>query len=371
MKSDNRKFIPEIDELRALAALIVIFYHGQQLIGAYLANGGGFDPERDWIYSDNPFVTLIAEGHTAVGLFIVMSGYILSTGAIGKHIDYGRFIIARILRIYPVYLLLLAVAMLTSSAGITVFFSSVLPLPLAHTMIVSSPFSSMFWAVLVEFQCYLLFPFIIHFSNASGTRYLFGLVLVMIALRAIAVFGMDANARDLSYWTVMGRLDQFLIGMILARIAVNGGGNPYWRNLLFPLATALALLVIWLFNQAGGWPSGGRWKILWPDIEAIMWAMFIWSYLSFAQTFRFPGKRFLQLFGLVSYPIYLVHIAIITLTINNGLFLTLTGNPHHDALLTTLIVIIPLSVGIGTLLHHVIEKPFLSFRPKYVKQTTA
>lgn len=371
MKSDNRKFVPEIDELRALAALIVIFYHGQQLIGAYLTHDRGFDPARDWIYSDNPFLTLIVEGHTAVGLFIVMSGYILSMGAIGKQIDYGRFVIARILRIYPVYLLFLAAAMFTSGDSISVFFSSLLPLPLAHTMIVSSPFSSMFWAVLVEFQCYLLFPFIIRFSNAAGTRYLFWLIFVMIILRAIAVFGMDANARDLSYWTVMGRLDQFLVGMILARIAVNGGGNQYWRNLLFPAVAALALLVIWLLNQAGGWPSASRWKFLWPDIEALIWALFIWSYISFAQTFRFAGKRLLQLFGLVSYPVYLAHIAIITLTINNDLILTLTGNPHHDALLTTLIVVIPLSAGIGTLLHHVIEKPFLSFRPKYVMQTTA
>lgn len=366
MKSDNRNFVPEIDELRALAALVIIFYHGQQLIGAYSAHGGSFDPARDWICSSNPLLTLIIEGHTTVGLFIVMSGYILSMGAIGKQIDYGRFIIARILRIYPIYLLLLSVAMFTTGANISVLIGSLVPLPLAHTVIVSSPFSSMFWAVLVEFQCYLLFPFIIRFSDAAGTRYLFGLIVVMIALRAIAVFGMDANARDLSYWTVLGRLDQFLIGMILARIVVNGDDSQYRYSLMFPIAAILAFLVVWFFNQAGGWPSTDNWKLLWPDIEALTWALFIWSYIAFAQTIRFPGKRFLQLLGLVSYPMYLVHVAIITLTINNGLILGLTGNPHYDAVLTTLVVAVPLSIGMGALLHHIVEKPFLKFRPKYV-----
>lgn len=368
MRSDNRKFVPEIDEIRALAALLVILYHGFQLVGAFLSHGGHFDPGRDWVFSVNPLVAMIAEGHTAVGLFIVLSGYILSRGAIGNTIHYGHFIAARALRIYPVYILLLAAALLTGGGGIALFFSSVLPLPAAMNGIVASPFSSMFWAVLVEFQCYLVFPFIIRFSNASGTRYLLGLVLAMIAIRVLAVFGAEANARDLSYWTVLGRLDQFVIGIALARLTLDRQDDERLRRNLFPVAIVLVLGLIVLFNRAGGWPSAAWWKILWPDIEALMWAFFIWCYIPASASVATGLKRLLQLFGLISYPVYLVHIVVITLVIARGLTITVTGNPHYDALITTAIVVLPIAAIVGTLLHVFVEKPFLSLRPRYIRR---
>ena len=97
--SVNRRYIPEIDQLRAFAALLVLFYHGLQLIGTQLAQGIAFDPSRHWLYPANPVLTIIEEGHSGVSLFIVLSGFILSLGAVGNSVSYGRFLAARILRI--------------------------------------------------------------------------------------------------------------------------------------------------------------------------------------------------------------------------------------------------------------------------------
>ncbi|MBB5278656.1 peptidoglycan/LPS O-acetylase OafA/YrhL [Rhizobium rosettiformans] len=35
--------------------------------------------------------------------------------------------------------------------------------------------------------------------------------------------------------------------------------------------------------------------------------------------------------------------------------------------MTTVLIVIPLSAAMGALLHHFIEKPFLTLRPKYIK----
>lgn len=372
MRSSNRTFVPEIDELRAGAALLIIFYHGLSLVGAARAGQPGFDYARDWIFSLNPLVTLVVEGHSAVSMFIVLSGYILSLGAIGARIDYPRFLLARILRIYPVYLLLLFAACLSAPATLPQMLAALLPLPLPTSAMVASPLSSMFWAVLVELQCYLVFPFLILFSNRLGSRYLLGLITTLLAIRLATVYGAGASARDLSYWTVLGRLDQFVAGMLLARATLAAGAaTETLRRRLFPLAALLVVAMLWLFNRAGGWPSNAGWKVIWPDLEALVWALFIACYIPFssALTTRAPlqqAKILLQRLGLISYPVYLIHVAMIALAIRNGLMLAPTGNPHFDALLTTAFVVLPLSVAAGVLLHVHVEQPFLTLRTRYV-----
>ena len=55
----------------------------------------------------NPVISIIEEGYSGVALFIVLSGFILSLGAIGKVIDYRKFLTARVLRIYPMFMVCL------------------------------------------------------------------------------------------------------------------------------------------------------------------------------------------------------------------------------------------------------------------------
>ena len=48
--------------LRALAALMILLYHGLHLIRSRLAFHADFDA-KDWIAASNPFVAAIAESH--------------------------------------------------------------------------------------------------------------------------------------------------------------------------------------------------------------------------------------------------------------------------------------------------------------------
>jgi hypothetical protein len=121
--------------------------------------------------------------------------------------------------------------------------------------------------------------------------------------------------------------------MIAARLYVhrNLAGLPAaW----FPAAGLVACLILWSFNRAGGWSSGDSWKLAWPTIEGAIWACVIVTYL--------PAGR--------SLPRWLGWL----------------GAKVHDAVLTTLLVALPILIGIGLLTYYAIELPFLQRRSRYV-----
>jgi peptidoglycan/LPS O-acetylase OafA/YrhL len=358
--SVNRKYMPEIDQIRAFAALLVLFYHGLQLIGARLAHGVAFDQSL-WLYSSNPLISIIEEGHTAVALFIVLSGFILSLGAVGNTVRYGPFLVARILRIYPLLIVFAIVATSITPSNMLSFLATVLPFNLPDGRI-ANDFTYMFWAVAIEFQCYLIFPFLIAFSNQQGSTILLRIILVAIVARALAVFVDAANARDISYWTVLGRIDQFCIGIIAARFYVGRKLSAGW---FLPAGLAAALMLC-LFNYAGGWPTTDAWKIVWPTIEGGIWACFIVTYIAAGRLLPYPISWAGAKLGEISYSTYLIHFVVLSAIIKYELYVHLTGDGYYDALITTFLVALPLTVCIGVLTYSTIELPFLRIRPKYI-----
>ena len=67
-----------------------MFYHGLHVL-SYFPRAQGGDPYRFWIHTRNPLLALLEEGHTAVALFMVLSGFVFSVSAAGKEIAYGAF----------------------------------------------------------------------------------------------------------------------------------------------------------------------------------------------------------------------------------------------------------------------------------------
>ena len=363
-ESANRPYIAELDQVRGLAALLVLFYHGFELIGAPLAFGAPFDSARHWVTATNPLIAVVQEGHSGVGLFIVLSGFVLSLGALGRRIEYGRFLLARILRIYPVLVVLLIAAYSSHPRSAGDFIATLLPLN--ATDAIRGPFTGMFWTVDVEFLCYLAFPFLLLFSGRGGNGMLLRVIVLAVVLRFLAVQVDGASARDISYWTVLGRIDQFCIGMIAARLHTLGaarltrGSRVTWLFLVAPI------IVLWLYNRAGGYPVLANWKIAWPTFEGAMWAGFLLAYVRVGPLLPRLISWPLTRIGVVSYSMYMFHPAVISLVVTNHLFWRASGVGHYDALLTTACVVLPLALGIGALSYVTIERPFLQLRPRYL-----
>ena len=173
----------------------------------------------------------------------------------------------------------LVVAASSSPTNLIAVITSLLPLNLGEG--VGGAFTTMFWAVAIEFQCYLVFPFLVAFSNARGTRFLFQVIAVALVMRLLAVL-VGASPRDLSYWTVVGRIDQFCLGMIAARWYVEKDWS-HLRAAWFMPAAAVAFVMLWQLNRIGGFPLVATWKLVAPTIEGAVWAFFIVTYLAFGR----------------------------------------------------------------------------------------
>lgn len=365
MRSPNITYLPAVDHLRGIAALWIVAYHGQQLVGSLLAHGRLF-VAGDWIFTANPLAALLYEGHTAVALFMTLSGFIFTYGAYGRRIDYRAFVVNRLLRIYPLFVvvLLAGVAYFPGRVDMGRLLSSVFLFANVANLDLS-PMSAMFWAVSVEFQFYLLFPALLAFLSPRPWRHALQVLALALALRLLGVL-LGASPRDLSYFHLLGRIDQFVAGMLAAMWLRGRNGAPVPGPVAAAAATA-ALGLLYGFHRMGGWPVDAPWKIAWPLLEGAAWAACIATYVGAVDPWPSVLSRWLAAVGQISYSIYLFHFAIVLVVTERGFALTPFGRPGRDALVTTWALIVPVTMLLATLSYHTVERPFLALRRKYLR----
>ena len=96
----------ELDAIRGVAALAVVMHHCLLVLD--------FGPEtksKYWLLWETPLRALFA-GNEAVTMFFILSGYVLTIPFIQTNQKYANFIIKRIFRIYPAYLLAVTITFL-------------------------------------------------------------------------------------------------------------------------------------------------------------------------------------------------------------------------------------------------------------------
>ena len=168
-------YFPALDGLRAVAVLIVIFYHFG--LNHYL----------------RPYHILI-NGDFGVDIFFVISGFLITTLLLKEKIthhkiDLRRFLIRRILRVIPVaYLFLLALVVLNvayhfglkpSNFAASFLFYKNLPFQF-------EPYSGHFWSLAAEVQFYLIFPILL---ALNVNRYMWFVLTIVLVVPLISILG--------------------------------------------------------------------------------------------------------------------------------------------------------------------------------------
>lgn len=206
-----RAYYTSIDFLRGIAALLVAFFHfthHQSIHGTLLS-------ENDWLYKLGHF------GQYGVHLFFVISGFVIPYSMV-KH-DYsirkiGKFLLKRITRIEPPYLLSMLWVIL-SGVGFAIYLGNDIvigwkriALHIGYLIPFSSEhwFNDVYWTLAIEFQYYLFialsFPLFFHKNQ----------VVQSIALGAMAIFpilGLDGFL--VAYTPIFG------LGIIGALVQLN------------------------------------------------------------------------------------------------------------------------------------------------------
>lgn len=365
MQSLNIQYNPRIDQLRWLAATLVFLFHFHL---EYRGLGG--------TGLSSPWGALIIEGHTGVGLFFTLSGFLFMLIALHQRtIRYGDFLRNRMLRILPLYLVIFMVA---TSIGrdkfqpqdlLYLFVSNLGLAPTSGTVITGAA-----WTISLEFLFYLVFPFLARFAMEGGMRYLLGWLVLLLFFKA-AAFTVNANSTLMYFSTFVGRFDQFLIGMIAAMVYARHSAR------LHRLAPWLVLgsiaLVMWNTAQmhriasfsAGTAPHAPFW-IVWSLIESAGWALLILGWTAFRLRMPDIVERVLSHGGKISFSFYLLHMALLHLLAQQvGVV-----RPFQIGWLDTLFMIgatYGMTWMLATLSYHVIEEPFLRMRRRYGVQATA
>lgn len=361
--SRNVGYLAGVDHLRALAALLMLAYHSVQQLRMTARGEVQFPAVHD------PLRAVLVEGHTAVALFMVLSGFILTYGADRRQLETRGFLRNRALRVLPMYLVVLAIGVLTHPEGFSL--SGVIPyltllgtppLPVADL----GAWSAVLWTVSVEFAFYLLFPYLLAMLQRGGVRPLLGIVLTANVLRILVAIDDPVAARDLAYWTIVGRIDQFVVGMIgawLLRRAVLRWSTLRWSVVAIASAV-LVSLAMWWFNANGSFFGASRWRSVWPLVEGVLWAGVVVGYV--AATAGRSGRvlRVLALPGVVSYSLYLLHYPVVRAVAERSW--TPFDRPWLDGVVLTTVVVAPIAGAIATLCYLTVERPFMERRGVYL-----
>lgn len=383
MLSKNIKYLVGVDHIRGMAALLVLLYHSTQLIGASIVHHGfGFVAQTDYVYTNwNILKSTISEGSFGVALFMTLSGFIFAFGLYKKDLKIKGFFRNRFVRIYPLYIFLIFLSLylypslqsnpLESIAlSIFPFFNlSTSTSAIITTGVIAS--AGMFWAIAVECQFYLVFPFLMKFLNEHKFKILWGIIGLFTALRLMAYISGDVNMSSFGYYSIFGRMDEFIIGMMAAYFFIRKKRflrkSPKIYLLLSSIGLILMLFIINRVRQHFGFTVFENFYVILPSIEGLIAASFIVSYVNIFQnkSHHLISRLFAKL-GELSYSIYLTHFMIVILITTKLSLPDILGSWWWSALLYGICLVLPLTLGLSLMTYNFIEKPFLQLRKKYV-----
>nr|MDQ6880496.1 acyltransferase [Pseudomonadota bacterium] len=292
---------PGIDLLRALAAVLVLFYHVVEY--------------GNWAEVPNTGLGyLVRHGWTGVNLFLTISGFVITLSALDGVRNQGPafrrpFAVRRLARILPLYLLtclvfviLIKPTMLLSPALFAAHVVSHLLFVHNLTHFTHGSINGPSWSVALEMQFYLAMVFAAPWlARTSALRVVLYAVLLATVWRYAIVLALVPGGASVAMKFVYlselpGVIDEFALGVALAMVASRNAGpvatwlTPAWKHFWAWLSLALALLVTatrmeQAFDYWGNAPMTVGWHLL---LSAGFAAL-----LASAITFPWAGKRLL------------------------------------------------------------------------------
>lgn len=355
MQSSSNRYILKLDHIRALAVYMVFSYHFLHTESVIpLSQSPRFWP-----------ASLLDEGYTGVSLFMVLSGYLFAEIIGERKISISYFIINRMLRLVLLYTMVFILwwpwfwvrGVNIADNLIPGFFLSTWP--------------KGGWSIATEFHFYLILPFLLTIRRRCGVGAWILLIFLFVAIRA-AIWLLESQVQVLAYRTLIGRIDQFLLGMLFQQFK-----QTRCAERLLPviaLTLGAAFVVLWHefdaaggFYGLGGYPSPNPIWIVLPTIEGIAYAAFIaWYDIS---PFRLPRRLdwLLCKIGECSYSIYLWHFfAIAAVSIVLTRFAPTVSVGYIEWFLIGNVLFTSVA-GMAYVSYSLIERPFLRLRVRYLR----
>lgn len=307
---------PLIDILRAIAALLVVWYHVIVHSGwdTFPITGPALLPQVGWI---------------GVDLFLVISGFVIGKTAIESYqrdVDWRRkFVDRRLRRIVPLHLATVFIYLFLINPGLLTYgWESVIHI-VTHVFFIHNLFPSTYgsingvnWSVALEMQFYALVALttpwlartrwfkvmLIWVAVAIGWKYL--TTLLLIPTKAVV------HHQIVAATMLPGTLDQFVMGICLAKLTIDG-------HLRYSHGRFLAWLVAASFLLVAAWNTFTPRAAYWYFPEMIwFWRTLVSAGFGalLGVVIMIPGSggwvtRPFRYLGEISYGIYLWHLPVL------------------------------------------------------------
>lgn len=301
-KREGRRF-HELDSMRGLAAIIVVFGHFLDMFYMHLDKSAGA-----W----RPLLYIVLSGHESVMYFFVLSGFVLSLPYIrGKSQPYPLFVWRRTLRIYGPYLGSLALALIGCAlwGGRTIttgwrpetWSSITAQTVIQHLLFLGNydygRYNVVIWSLVYEMRISIIFPLL--FVITSKVKLYYSL-LIMAGLTLTGVRG-DGH----SYLITLEYMAVFMVGILLAIHL--GRLSDFYNQRTFAGQVAI-IIVSALFYFLGHRLIliGPLWHL--GDMPIVLGAAgFIIVGLNFSAAKRMLLSLIPVFLGRISYSLYLIH----------------------------------------------------------------
>jgi len=365
-------YFPNLNGLRFIAAFLVIVHHIEQfkLI---------FNLDNYW--GVLPFVGMV--GKLGVFLFFVLSGFLITYLLLAeehafKKISIGKFYMRRIIRIWPLYFLIIMLAFFVlpnidlftlpgygkdevySDLLLKLFLYAIFFPNLVMTLTGFVPYASHIWTIGTEEQFYFVWPLALkYFVKYRLVLMLFIKVfyLVLVALLATEYTDFLPYKNVISVFVSSFKIDCLAIGAICAILLFQKSKslNVLLNNYLF-YSTIIVTMYLIL--------KGVCFTYLHDEIYSVLFGIIILNFAANDKIKISLENRVLNYLGNISYGLYMYH--------SIGIVLTLAICTSMN--LSTNWIIYPLcfliTITMAGLSYKYYETFFLKFKSKFSKITS-
>jgi peptidoglycan/LPS O-acetylase OafA/YrhL len=352
MRSSTGQYYPGLDHLRALAAFLVFGWHFSH---GFHGDPAPFGP------SATPFLAPFNEGHCGVSLFMCLSGYLFAKILGDKQIIWRGFYWNRFVRLAPLMIAVFALRGAFVAHNYPVDLGRDAESILAGFLRPTWPNGA--WSITVEIHFYALLWIIIPLKRRWLPSLFCFLVGGLVTRLLIYVAGGDVEYY--AYWTLIGRIDQFVLGIAAWEFRGHLRGRHVWMG----VATVAFFGFYQWFVSIGGFYATQGSRAVWifiPTIEAAFFALLVAYYDAFAFS-RAWYWLLIESIGAASFSIYLLHTFVVFAfaSIAEAYLPAMTTWEISEAVAAAVLAAL---FPVAWLSYRFLELPFLRFRTKYVRQ---
>lgn len=350
------QFFPELAGVRALAALLVCFYHIVQVVPPL--------PE-----TVNPVVRSIVNAfvhdYVTVDIFFVLSGFLITALLLrdqGKPDFFRNFYWRRALRILPVFVIgLLLFWHLVPGSGTYVLICLLLVANFNSRF--GIPVTSPIWTLCIEEQFYLIWP---QALRRCKPRAIAWLAISLAAFSFVLRPTVDAIRGSMNIQYTFYRLDGLGLGALAGCVymARDELGSTLTRILQILSSWTLAAIATATLLISPLFPNFHYQSPLSIALTSFLTFRFILAVMN-GWTSSFISSKTLAFIASISYGMYMYHGFVIIYVFR---YLGQPGMLHPWALMWRILVIFSLTILLSTISLYVLEKPVQRLRPYLLKR---